>query len=142
MRRGFQPGEVINYVEVVEPIAKSAQRRTNRDYVVRCIAPNKRKKGGICGKLFREQYYRLYYRNAYSCGCIRRHKHPAVRLEDQSCGRLFVTRWVVEEGMWEAGCTECGQMMYFRRQGDIERQAGSCEEHKENRRFGAERHLH
>lgn len=133
LKNAFREGEVINYVRVIGlHLVQGRYGPLSRGmYDCECIAPTGQD-GAECGKKLVLQYRTLYYRSRYSCGCLKRIKHPPVMLEGDKFGRLEVLRWTEEKGgTWECVCHECARLIYIRTVKIIRAHAESCEGHEE-----------
>lgn len=129
-RRGIPPGTLVNHVRVVGQDIKKGDLAlfSQRDYRVECIAKTG-DKGGACGKRFVATYHQIYYRTLFSCGCLKRLRHPPIQLEDDQVGVLRVLRWDELQG-WECVCQECGEVMYARRIDEVRALGMKCPPHR------------
>lgn len=120
--RLFLPGRRVNKTMILGRVLPSAKGSYSgsRTYLLLCD----------CDKIFRAEYDEIYYRNVFSCGCMKRQKHPPIKMEGERIGRLEVMRWDEEEGAWECVCHECAEIIYRKTVKEMRVQAEDCTWHK------------
>lgn len=120
--RLLEPGSKVNHLTVLGPTRNGKGKAPGvTQYLMKCD----------CGTEVWFGYHAIYNGSAWSCGCLERHKHPNIRLEQVMIGTVEVGQWLEDEGAWEMVCMECGCQMKARNKsgvGKIGREG--CDEHR------------
>lgn len=108
---------------------RDGRQVSGRMHKCRCIAPSG-KGGAVCGNPIVVSYQQLYGKNVYSCGCVRRPKHPPIRHEGEHHGPVTVVCWSYTARAWELACSACGLTFFRNSTKEVEAAGVSCEGHE------------